>query len=309
MSTDRDMTRIVRSWLRTDEHESADRVLDNVLALLDATPQRRSMWPARRIADMNSVAKLATAVAAVVVAAVVGINLLPGGVGPGDGPSPSPSPSLSPSPSPSPTAPPQPSASSIAFPPVGAVTAGRHTFTEDGIVFSLQVPALWYSSGLNCGACAPDAGWLERGAGVDGDPDTAWMPIWGIDGVASDPCAHTPAPVATSAAELAAGVAALPGMDVLTDPEDVTVGGRPAKHVVIKLREDIECAPGSYNMWYDDDAGSPIFRWATVLGQTNEIWIVDVGGSRVWIEAETYEGASPELEQEIQAMIDSIQFE
>ena len=49
MSTERDVTRIVRSWLRTDEHESADRVLDTVLDLLDATPQRRSWWPARRI--------------------------------------------------------------------------------------------------------------------------------------------------------------------------------------------------------------------------------------------------------------------
>ena len=34
MSAERDTTRIVRSWLRTDEHESADRVLDDVLALL-----------------------------------------------------------------------------------------------------------------------------------------------------------------------------------------------------------------------------------------------------------------------------------
>ena len=41
MSTDRDTTRIVRSWLGTDEHESADRVLDAVLDQLDATPQRR----------------------------------------------------------------------------------------------------------------------------------------------------------------------------------------------------------------------------------------------------------------------------
>ena len=64
MATERDVTRIVQSWLRTDEHESADRVLDNVLALLDATPQRRSWWPARRFADMNITAKLATAAAA-----------------------------------------------------------------------------------------------------------------------------------------------------------------------------------------------------------------------------------------------------
>ena len=87
MSTERDTTRIVRSWLRTDEHESADRVLDNVFALLDATPQRRSWWPARRIADMNTVAKLATSLAAVVVAAVVAVNLLPGN-GPGVAPTP-----------------------------------------------------------------------------------------------------------------------------------------------------------------------------------------------------------------------------
>src|SRR3970040_1990973 len=85
MSTERDMTRIVRSWLRTDEHESADRVLDHVLAQLNATPQRRSWWPARRIADMNNVAKLAIAAAAVVVVAVVGINLLPAGGGVGGG--------------------------------------------------------------------------------------------------------------------------------------------------------------------------------------------------------------------------------
>ena len=45
-----DTTRIVRSWLRMDEHESADRVLDVVLDSLDATPQRRPWWPARRIA-------------------------------------------------------------------------------------------------------------------------------------------------------------------------------------------------------------------------------------------------------------------
>ena len=50
MSTDRDTTRIVRSWLQTDEYESADRVLDAVLDQLDTTPQRRATWwPARRL--------------------------------------------------------------------------------------------------------------------------------------------------------------------------------------------------------------------------------------------------------------------
>ena len=104
------------------------------------------------------------------------------------------------------------------------------------------------------------------------------------------------------------GVAALPGADLVTGPEDVTVGGRPAKHVVIKVPDDIECAPNDFFMWYDDSPTEG-FRWATSLGQTNRVWIIDVDGTRVWIEAETYKGSSPELEQEIQAMIDSIQFE
>jgi hypothetical protein len=81
MSTDRDTTRIVRSWLRTDDHESADRVLGSVLDRLDTTPQRRgTWWPARRLPEMNNTAKLALGAAAVVVVALIGFSVL---VGPG----------------------------------------------------------------------------------------------------------------------------------------------------------------------------------------------------------------------------------
>jgi hypothetical protein len=65
MSTDRDTTRIVRSWLRTDENESADRVLDAVLDRIDTTPQRRATWwPAWRYRDMTSMQRLAVTAAA-----------------------------------------------------------------------------------------------------------------------------------------------------------------------------------------------------------------------------------------------------
>ena len=40
MSTDRDVTRIVRSWLHEDAHEDADRILNLVLDQIDTTPQR-----------------------------------------------------------------------------------------------------------------------------------------------------------------------------------------------------------------------------------------------------------------------------
>ena len=76
MSTDRDVTRIVQSWLHEDAHEDADRVLDLVLDQLDTTPQRRASWLARRFPPMNSTMRIALAVAAVAAIAVVGVSLL-----------------------------------------------------------------------------------------------------------------------------------------------------------------------------------------------------------------------------------------
>jgi hypothetical protein len=301
MNTDREAARIVRSWLRTDEYVSADRVLGNVLAVLDATPQHRAWWPVRRIADMQTFAKLAIGAAALVVVAVIGISLLPGSGG-GGGPGVSRSPIPSPSPSAVAVASPAPT---IIFPPPGPLAAGRHTLTEDATVFSIQVPAGWSSSGVNCSGCATDGGWLEKGPEGSGDPESVWAPIWNVDGVVADPCTRTAGPILQTATALANAVASLPGTDVVTAPEDVMVGGHSAKHVVIKVRDDIGCSPSSFYMW----GVHGVFRFATALGQTNRVWIVDVNGTRFWFEAETFSGAKPALEQEIQAMVDSIVFE
>lgn len=93
MTTERDpRTRIVLSWLREDTHENAERVLLRALDEVDATPQRRSWWPAWRTNRMNTFARSIAAAAAVVVVAVVAYTVLPGLgiVGPGASPSPSP---------------------------------------------------------------------------------------------------------------------------------------------------------------------------------------------------------------------------
>lgn len=78
MSTDRETTRIVRSWLEEGVTALPDRVLDIVLDQVPATPQRRSWWPARRIARMNRILPASIAAAAVVVVAVVGYNVASG---------------------------------------------------------------------------------------------------------------------------------------------------------------------------------------------------------------------------------------
>jgi hypothetical protein len=97
MTTESDpRTRIVLSWLREETHENAERVLLRALDEVDATPQRRSWWPAWRTNRMNTYAKLIAAAAAVLVVAVVGYQFLPGSGGVGSQPTiaPSPSPAL-----------------------------------------------------------------------------------------------------------------------------------------------------------------------------------------------------------------------
>ncbi|MDP9244616.1 MAG: hypothetical protein M3O77_06005 [Chloroflexota bacterium] len=99
MSTDRDTTRIVRSWLEEGVTALPDRVLDTVLDQVPATPQRRPTWSPRRFAPMNRLFLTASAAAAVLVVVIIGYNLLPrtGGVGT--------QPTVAPSPSSSPTSP------------------------------------------------------------------------------------------------------------------------------------------------------------------------------------------------------------
>jgi len=95
MSQERDVTRLFRSWIREDQHESADQLLGSVLDRLDTTPQLRSRWPARRSNSMNTYAKLIAVAAAVLVVAVVGYRFLPAQPGGSGG-----QPTIEPSPSP-----------------------------------------------------------------------------------------------------------------------------------------------------------------------------------------------------------------
>lgn len=72
-SSDRDTTRIVRSWLEDGSTAMPDRVLDAVLADLPSTAQRRSRWPLWRFPDMKPIIMIAGTAGAVILA----VALLP----------------------------------------------------------------------------------------------------------------------------------------------------------------------------------------------------------------------------------------
>jgi hypothetical protein len=488
MDSERDVTRIVRSWLREDGHESADRVLDDVLALLDTNTQGLSWWQARRIAGVRNLTTLAIAAAAVVVVAVVGINLLPsfGGVGgpvasTSTPPSPSPAPAVQGTPGPESWSAIEPGSYVIGTPqmrirltmPAGwkgdetgiglfpgrwtgmlglaptphevkyvvtdvcageadidlvavgpkvddlvtalvnqtgiersgptdvtlggyparkfvlnllpacpardglwtdasrtygfglrhgetgtvyvvdvngdrlviwsaymngasaehiaqleAITAsiqiepvpnpepladvgpggwlpiGRHALTVDGVPFSFSLPALAY-----------DRGWARyRDIYISKDtvgPQGAEAAIYWTafpDGEHADPCADllelTPR---ATISDLAAVVSTAPGTELVAGPAAATVGGRPARHVVVTVRDDFGCDPGHFFTW-DPAEGGPAW-WTTNAGDTINVWIVNVDGELFVIVGETTTDASAKLEQELQDIVASIQFE
>jgi hypothetical protein len=101
VSTERDVERIVRSWLDEGVTQLPDRVLDLALDQIPATPQRRASWLARRTPTMNNYARLGLVAAAVLAVVIVGIGLFGRSldVGPPTSPTPSVSTSTSPSPS------------------------------------------------------------------------------------------------------------------------------------------------------------------------------------------------------------------
>jgi hypothetical protein len=133
-TSDRNVDRVIRSWLHEDRHEDVSRVAGAVLDLLDTTPQRPSpWWPARRIPFMNKFVSLGLGAAAVVAAVVIGVQVLgppaPNGFGS--------VPSASPSPTPAPTATPEQFPSPISPPPL------TQTFTSQVHGFSVSYPEGW----------------------------------------------------------------------------------------------------------------------------------------------------------------------
>jgi len=288
--SERDATRIVRLWLEEGATAIPDHVLDTVLDQLPATPQRRPFRLAWRTPIMNNTIRLISAAAVVVVAALIGYQLLiaPNVGGPGPLPSPSGSASTAPSPTPA------PSEGTGDVWPTGSVASGVHNVTLGGVTFSFNVPGPGWT--------ATFSGILSRGGN--------WISFFYPDDtsvrVFTDPCAGVLGPpIAPAAADLATALTTIVGTDVV-GPSDVTVGGLPAKLVVISIRDDVTCSAGEFFLsGLPDGTG---LTYANSLDSTFTIWTFDLDGQRFAIWAQQVI-PNEELAQEIQQIVDSIQFE
>jgi hypothetical protein len=256
-------------------------VRDAVRAQLPSIQQRPAWWPARRFPEMNNTAKLAMGAAAVVVVAFLGMRfLLPGDVGFGD-----------PGPTPTPAA------------LVGeALEAGTYRLTElpGSISATITVPDGWHNI-------------QGFGVGKEDVPDVSYAAVvlWPSDAevahVYADPCqwqdGFVDPPVGPTVDDLATALANQPqrGESV---PVDVTIDGYQGKMIELSVPDDInfaDCDDGQFHSWEG--------RFHQAPGQIDRIYILDVGGQRLLIDANFIPGTTEAALAEQQAVFDSIQLD
>jgi hypothetical protein len=287
MSTDRDTTRIVRSWLDEGITVLPDRVLDAVLGQLPATPQRRTIWLARRFFSMSKTMRVGVAAVAIA-AAVLGVALFVRGnasVGP---------PPATPTLTAIPSAVPAP----LSF-GERSLDPGSYTLADGFPVdISFEVPAGFVSCSSNPNAQA------VCGQPSDANPMGRGVNFLVIDNVVADPCNSAlldPMP-GPSVDELVAAISGLDGFEV-TPAEDVVVDGYEGKMIRVTTPADASCL-------YTWSVGSDLNGVGP--GEINELQILDVGGVRVVI-ATAYFGTPDAISDEglsaLRQIVDSINIE
>jgi hypothetical protein len=266
---------------------------------------------------MSNALKIALSAAAVVVVAVVGFNLLPGGSGPGGaGASPS---AATPSASAAPTTVPTAEAGLPQGPFV--VTAA-----DDPVQITVDIA----SSGWEV---LPDFNVLSKDDDGLDPPETvggalvAWVwPAGTGFHVYGDPCHWSttiPETPATTPDDIAAALASQAVSDP-TAPADVTVSGYAGKLVTLQVpmsyevpgatREEEfgECDEDQY-VYYGTGAGdafdTAIERNAQGPGQIDELMILDVNGSIVILDVATSPATPADLLEELRTLARSATFE
>jgi hypothetical protein len=293
VSTDRDVTRIVRSWLDEGVTQLPDRVLDLVLDQVPATPQRRAGWLARRFPVMNTTTfRLSVAAVVVVLAVILGINFLPG-------PNTGGPPEATPSPTPS------------ASPPIDFT---RHP--GEGAELEPGAYLITYASPVQVTITVPDepyeswpSAWYK--ALFDSGPwhqsNQATLGFALIENVFEDPCApelgmRDPA-VGPTVDDLASAIAALPGVEVV-GPSDVSLAGFSGQYMELSgIDRSADCSEEPV-MWVTTRGDSGLLPSVDDLVR---VWILDVAGARLVVLASEAAGFTDQAA--LQDLVDSIQIE
>ena len=286
MSTDRDVTRIVRSWMDEGVTALPDRVLDAVLDQVPATPQRRATWwPVRRLQTMNNATRLGIVAAVVAIAAVLGYSYF---VAPnvGSDRNDQPTPSVHPSP--------PPTSASI----FGTTDLAPGTYLiEDPfpVQFEVTIPEGWET-------------W-----GTDGSIVRIWKPCVdsGCQGFSAildfeivratlDPCqGHISSEFGETVDALVNDITGLPGFEAGT-VTDVSVDGSAGRAFDLQFVGPIEptCDEEAPWQWFSNTR----VTWGPDARQ--RVIVLDADGTRLVIDEITYFGDRREMD----AIVETIDF-
>ena len=236
------------------------------------------------------------AAALVVLAAAGALTLFRPAPGVG-GPAPA-SPSASPTSSAAATA-------SSAGPADGSLPEGPHVLWTTGVRMDVTIPAPGWFGLPNDGilvkdddSAAPDGAGLIVFAG-----DPGGLYVYG------DPCAWSgtrPDEPAETVDALVTALAAQASRDA-TAPVDATVGGYVGKSMTLHVPDDAvfeDCDRGYFASW-GVDSEDPA-RYHQDPGQIDELWILDVEGELVVVDAAYYEGTPDAVVEEMRAIVESM---
>lgn len=225
------------------------------------------------------------AVAAVLVVAVAGMTLfLPGEGGLGR-------PQASPTPLPTPRA-------TLTVGDSVALEPGTYVTADDFLVrVTLTVPAGW-----NGNLGGPYAVYLARPYGrgevIISVFDKLYADACRLDQGILDP---VPGPTVD---DLATAITSMPGLEATT-PTDVTLGGYAGKELTITApASGAGCllGPDGFSIWQLPRGAI----YTMVPGQRDRLWILDVEGQRIVIDASGLPGLTPQDQAEVQGILDSI---
>jgi hypothetical protein len=190
-----------------------------------------------------------------------------------------------------------PTSTATPLPPEGALKPGNYVLDNPAELPSLRitftVPRAW--RGFELGAL--------RGVG----PRHMGVTFWLVDSVYADPCHVERGLVAVGPTvdDLANALANQPRRHG-TAPTDASVDGYAGKYVELTVPQHInftDCDSGQFRSWRTPTGG---LRWQQGPGQVDQLWILDVQGTRLVMDATYMPGTSARDRAELRQIVASV---
>lgn len=255
---------------------------------------------------MNKIVTFGLGVAAVVVVGLLlGSQLLgsPTNVG---------GPGGQPTPTQEPTGTPEPSVAQPTSTPEAGLPDGPIQLVWEGL--SDSAPRITVT--ISASGWTEDGGILLAGDEVNNLPEAAIISFSEPPGtgfyVYGDPCrwpSTTPETPTTTVDEIAAALAAQASRDA-SEPVDVTVGGYAGKLITLHVPDDADvdaCDAGEFATFGTET--EDIARYQQGPGQIDDLWIIDVDGAIVILDAMYRPDSRTDIVDEMRSIVESATFE